>query len=48
MRPDVTFMQERVCDCGRVCDRKRGEQKVHVNSFLQLSCSSIEIAVQQE
>jgi len=43
--PDVTFMQERVCDCDY---RKRDEQKVHVNSFLQVSCTSNEIVVQQE
>ena len=45
MRPDVTFMQERVCDCGY---RKRDKQKVHINSFLQVSYSSNESVVQQE
>jgi len=45
MRPDITFMQERVCDCGY---RKWDKQSVHVSSFLQVSCSSNESAVQQE
>jgi len=45
MRPDVTFMQEHVCDCGY---RKRDKQKVHVNSFLQVGCSSNESAVVQQ
>ena len=45
MRPDVTFMQERVGDCGY---RKRDKQSVHVNSFLHVSCSSNETVVQQE
>jgi len=39
----VTFMC--VCDCGY---QKRRKQKVHVNSFLQVSCSSNESLVQQE
>jgi len=45
MRPDVTFMQERVCDCDY---RKRDKQKINVNSFLQVGCSSKESIVQQE
>ena len=45
MSPDVTFMHERVCDCGY---RERDNQKVHFNSFLQVSCSSNESLVQQE
>jgi len=45
MRTDFTFMQERVCDCGY---RKWDKQSVHVSSFLQVSCSSIESAIQQE
>ena len=43
MCPDVTFMQERVCDCGY---RKRDKQKVYVNSFLQVTYSSNESVVQ--
>jgi len=43
MRPDVIIM--RVCDPGY---RKRLKQKVHVSSFLQVSCSSNESVVQQE
>jgi len=35
MRPNVTFMQERVCNCDY---GKRDEQSVHFNSFLQVSC----------
>jgi len=38
-------MQDRVCDCG---NRKRDKQKVHVNSFLEVICTSNESAVQQE
>jgi len=34
MRPDVTYMQERVCACG---NRKREKQSVHVSSFLQVN-----------
>jgi len=45
MRPDVSFMQERLCDCG---NRELNKQKVHVNSFLQVRCSSNESFVQQE
>jgi len=44
-RPEFTFMQERVCDCGY---RKWDKQSVHVSSFLQVSCSSNESVVQQE
>jgi len=43
--PDDNFMQGRVCDCRY---RKRDKQSVHVNSFLQVSCSSKESVVQQE
>jgi len=35
MRPDVTFMQERISDCGY---RKRDKLSVLVKSFLQVSC----------
>jgi len=45
MRPDVTFVQERVWDCGY---RKRDKQSIHVKSFLQVSCSSNESVIQQE
>jgi len=45
MRPDVTLMQERVCDCSY---RKRDKQSVHVSSFLQVTSSSNERVVQQE
>jgi len=43
--PDVTFMQERICDC---VHRKRDKQSVHVNSFLHFSCSSNNSVIQQE
>jgi len=43
--PRPCFMQERVCDCGY---RKQDKQSVHVNSFLQVSCSSKESVVQRE
>ena len=45
MCPDVTFLQERIYDCGH---RKRDKQSVNVNSFLQVSCYSNESVVQQE
>jgi len=45
MRPDVTFLQERIYDCGY---RKRDKHSIHVNSFLQVSCYSNESVVQQE
>jgi len=48
MRPNVTFMQERGCDCDY---RKREKQKIHVNSFLsflKVGYSSNESVVQQE
>jgi len=38
MRPDVTFMQERDCNCGYW---KRDKFSVHVNSFLQVSHCSL-------
>jgi len=45
MRPDVTFLQERVCDCSY---RKGDKQSVYVKSFLQVSCSSKETVVQHK
>ena len=45
MCPDVTFMQERICDFGYL---KQDKQSVHAKSFLQVSCSSNESVVQQE
>jgi len=45
MRPEVTFMQEHVCDCDY---RKRDKQSVYATSFLQVSCSSNGSVIQQE
>ena len=45
MHPDITFMQERICDCDH---QKRDKQSVHVNSFLQVSCSLNESGFQQQ
>jgi len=42
MRPELA-LQERICDCYRKWDK----QSIHVTSFLQVSCSSNESAVQQ-
>ena len=43
MRPSVNFVQERVVACGY-----RERDAVRVGSFLQVSCSSNESAVQQK
>jgi len=44
MRPDITFTQERVCDCDY---RKWDKKSVHVSNFLRVS-SSNESAVNHE